>query len=73
MAYTVFLSYAHEDTSYREKLSKHLSALRRERLIEDWHDGQLLPGQRWEPRIFEQLHAAHIILLLISADFLASD
>src|SRR5690242_8818617 len=73
MAYTVFLSYAHEDESYREKLSKHLSSLRREKLIEDWYDGKLFPGEEWEPQIFEQLHTASIILLLISADFLASD
>ena len=42
-------------------------------MIESWHDRQILPGQDWDRKIDENLKTADIILLLLSADFLASD
>ncbi|MCH8224878.1 MAG: type II secretion system F family protein, partial [Chloroflexi bacterium] len=33
----------------------------------------IVPGTEWEQRIWEEFDAAHLILLLISADFLASE
>jgi hypothetical protein len=44
-----------------------------ERLIEDWHDRSLMPGSDWSEGIDERLLNADIVLLLVSADFLASD
>jgi adenylate cyclase len=41
-------------------------------LIEDWHDRKIQPGETWETAIAQQLERAHLILLLISADFLDS-
>ncbi|HJW30202.1 MAG TPA: toll/interleukin-1 receptor domain-containing protein, partial [Saprospiraceae bacterium] len=35
--------------------------------------GCIQPGQEWEPEIYQQLEAAHLILLLISPDFIKSD
>ena len=35
---TVFYSYAHEDERLRKKLEKHLSLLRQQGLITEWHD-----------------------------------
>jgi tetratricopeptide (TPR) repeat protein len=69
----VFYSYAHKDEAFRNELEKHLSLLRRQGLITAWHDRHLLPGTDWAQAIDEHLERASVILLLISADFLASD
>jgi hypothetical protein len=69
----VFFSYAHEDEALRDKLEKHLGLLKRQRLIEAWHDRRIVAGGRWATEIDTHLDAAHLILLLISADFIASD
>ena len=69
----VFYSYAHKDEAFRNELEKHLSLLRRQGLITAWHDRHILPGTDWAQAIDEHLERASVILLLISADFLASD
>ena len=69
----VFYSYAHEDEALCNELEKHLSLLQRQRLITAWHDRHILPGTDWAQAIDEHLERASVILLLISADFLASD
>ncbi|HEU5376263.1 MAG TPA: TIR domain-containing protein [Ktedonobacteraceae bacterium] len=69
----VFYSYAHEDEALRNDLAKQLSMLKREGLISEWHDRQILPGDKWEQKIDDNLEAASLILLLVSPDFLASD
>lgn len=68
----VFLSYAPEDTSLFVELEKHLSVLRRDGLIRSFHAGAVSPGQDWEAAVDEHLARADVILLLVSADFLAS-
>jgi tetratricopeptide (TPR) repeat protein len=69
----IFYSYAHEDETFRSKLETHLSLLHRQGLITAWHDRHILPGTNWSQAIDEHLEHASVILLLISADFLASD
>lgn len=69
----VFFSYAHEDEELRCRLDKHLSALERKGFIAGWHDRKIGPGQEWAGQIDEHINSAGIILLLVSADFLASD
>jgi hypothetical protein len=69
----VFYSYSHKDRKQRETLGTHLSSLQREGLIQEWHDGCIQAGQEWEPETYRQLEAAHLILLLISPDFIKSD
>lgn len=70
---SVFVSYAHEDRAMREELQKHLSLLQRDGSVELWHDGELRAGEDWDRRTKAALDAAEIVLLLVSADFLASD
>jgi internalin A len=70
---SVFISYAHEDEPLRQQLETHLSLLRRQGLIANWHDRQILPGTEWEKEIDAHLESAQLVLLLISPDFLASD
>lgn len=69
----VFISYAHEDEEYKDKLIKHLIGLKRKKVIEEWHDRKILAGQHLDNEISKNLLEADIILLMISVDFLNSD
>jgi hypothetical protein len=69
----VFFSYSHKDERMREKLEKHLSTLRRENVIAEWHDRKIMPGAEWKGQIDGHIETSHIILILISAEFLNSD
>jgi tetratricopeptide (TPR) repeat protein len=73
MAFEVFISYSHRDQKLRKELDKHLSNLKRQNVITSWYDGDIIPGAKWEPEIMKRLKRAQIILLLVSADFIASD
>lgn len=70
---TVFFSYSHKDEDLRDELAAHLSLLKRQKIIKVWHDREISAGTEWANQINENLNAADIILLLISANFLASD
>ena len=69
----LFYSYAAEDEALRNELEKHLALLRRQGFINPWHQRLIVPGTDWNQAIDEQLNKSEIILLLISADFIASD
>jgi len=73
MPLEVFIAYSHKDRALRDELATHLSNLRKQSLISDWYDGDIIPGTEWKKQIIDQLNTAKIILLLISADFMASD
>jgi hypothetical protein len=73
MAIEVFISYSHQDQALRTELEKHLSNLKRQNIITSWYDGNIIPGKELEPEIMQHLKHAQIILLLVSADFIASD
>ena len=73
MAYEVFISYSHKDQALREELDIHLSNLKRQNIISSWYDGDIIAGSELEKEIMEHLKSAQIILLLVSADFIASD
>lgn len=70
---TIFFSYSHKDEPLRDELETHLKLLQRQGVISTWHDRKILPGGEWDDEIDAHLEAAKIILLLISADFIASD
>lgn len=69
----VFLSYAHEDEKLRAELGKHLSPLRRSKLIDSWCDRKLVPGSHLDDEIVTQLRTSDLVLLLISPDFINSE
>jgi hypothetical protein len=69
----LFYSYSHRDEELREQLENHLAMLKREGVISGWHDRRISAGQEWDGEINEHLSSAEIILLLVSADFLASN
>lgn len=69
----LFFSYSHRDEILRDELEIHLSALKRQGVIDTWHDRRIGAGHEFENSISEHLNSADIILLLISPYFLSSD
>jgi hypothetical protein len=70
---SLFCSYSHRDEALRHALETHLALLRRQGYIASWYDRRISAGEEWKHQIDAHLEAADIILLLVSADFLASD
>jgi len=68
-----FVSYSHADSKSLERLLVHLKPLQRMGVVEVWEDTKIKVGDRWEQKISDALSRAAIAVLLISADFLASD
>lgn len=60
----VFVSDTREVDELRSRLADHLGGLRPAQ-IEDWYDGEIVPGQPWAEEIGQRMDAAEIILLLI--------
>jgi TIR domain len=71
-AVRLFYSYSHRDERLRDKLEAHLAVLKRNGLIENWHDRKTEAGDDWKGKIATELEATDIILLLVSSDFLNS-
>lgn len=69
----LFYCYAHEDKTLRDDLEMHLSSLKHLKQVTHWYDGEICAGVDWQQEIEVQLNASHIILLLISPHFMASD
>ncbi|XGV99811.1 MAG: toll/interleukin-1 receptor domain-containing protein [Leptolyngbya sp. BL-A-14] len=69
----VFFSYSHRDEELRDELAIHLSMLKRQGIIAAWHDREITAGSDWAGEIDTHLNTASLILLLVSANFLASD
>ncbi|MDP9382031.1 MAG: toll/interleukin-1 receptor domain-containing protein [Chloroflexota bacterium] len=69
----LFYSYSHRDERLLAGLRDALALLRREGLIEEWHDRKIAAGREWAGEIDESLEAADIVLLLVSPSFIASD
>ncbi|MGM0519698.1 MAG: toll/interleukin-1 receptor domain-containing protein [Campylobacterota bacterium] len=69
----IFISYSHEDSKYLKRLNVHLKPLERQGLVELWDDTKIKVGDKWEEEILKALNRSAIAILIISADFLASD
>jgi tetratricopeptide (TPR) repeat protein len=69
----LFFSYSHKDKVLRDQLETHLSTLKRENRISGWHDRRITAGTEWKGEIDEHLKSSSVILLLVTANFLASD
>jgi hypothetical protein len=70
---SVFFSYSHADEGLRDQLEKQLAMLKRQGVIETWHDRRIGAGQNIDQAIDQHINSDEIILLLVSADFIASD
>ncbi|WP_047221255.1 MULTISPECIES: toll/interleukin-1 receptor domain-containing protein [Protofrankia] len=69
----VFVSYSHQDRAWLERLQVHLRPLERTRKIDLWADTRLHAGDDWRKEINAVLDRAKVAILLVTADFLASD
>ncbi len=68
----VFFCYSHWDKAARDRLDSHLKPVKMQFSLIDWYDGNILPGGDWKQEIDIHINRAHIILALVSADFIAS-
>lgn len=69
----VFISYSHADKQWFERLQIHLRPLSRKYDIDVWEDTRIKPGAKWRENIQRAIEKAQAAILMISADFLASD
>lgn len=70
---TLFFCYAPEDEPLRKELEKHLTLLERQGAITGWSGESVGAGDVLRAEIERRMDEARVILLLVSADFLASD
>jgi hypothetical protein len=66
----VYYSFAKEDEALAKELQKHLTLLKREGYISEWYPGEVALGEEPGELNKQHLNTAHIILLLVSPDFL---
>ena len=70
----IFISYAHEDLKWLERLKKHLKVLAKySGSVEYWEDTKLRGGDKWRDEITAAINKANVAILLVSTDFLSSD
>ena len=69
----VFVSYSHKDEKWLERVQVHLKPLARNGKLELWDDTRLRGGEGWRHEIKVAMDRADVAVLLISADFCASD
>ena len=70
---TLFFSYSHKDEALRDQLETQLAMLKRQGVIQTWHDRRIGAGQEFAREIDAHIETDDIILLLVSPDFIASD
>ncbi|HOY20139.1 MAG TPA: SUMF1/EgtB/PvdO family nonheme iron enzyme [Haliscomenobacter sp.] len=69
----IFIAYSRQDLPHLEQLRTQLRVLERREFCHIFYDGVIQAGEKWEPRIKEELHRADIYLLLVTAEFLDSN
>ncbi|MEM9822803.1 MAG: toll/interleukin-1 receptor domain-containing protein, partial [Bacteroidota bacterium] len=67
----IFVSYSPKDKQYVAEIKKHFKPF--EQQLKFWDHDQILPGQNWKEEIQSAIDQTKVIILLLSADFLASD
>jgi hypothetical protein len=69
----VFVSYNHNDVRWVKRLRVHLKPLEKRYGIVVWDYTQIRPGAKWREETENAMDSARVAILLITADFLASD
>ena len=68
----LFYSYCHQDAKFRDDMERCLRPLEDAGLVQ-WSDEQISPGAQFSAEIRTQLNDAHIVVFLISPNFLDSE
>ena len=69
----VFVTYSHKNTKAKDQLITRLGLLKRDGIIDIWHDNEILPGDKWHDAIFSTLAGSDLLLYLTSANSLESE
>jgi hypothetical protein len=70
---TVFVSYSHKNKRWLQRLRVHLTPFDRRGILTLWDDSSIDAGDKWRTEISDAIGRAAASIVLISADFLASD
>jgi len=70
---TIFISYSRKDKEYMGRILIHLKPLEKRGLFDVWSDKKIEAGDNWKKEIEKELKNTNVAVLLISADYLASD
>ena len=65
--------HAQQDQAFCQALENHLSSLGQEGLLQDWGEGALLGGDEIAAQLQAELARADVVVILLSADFLAAE
>ncbi len=69
----VFISYAHEDKEWCQRIKDYLNPLTLDEDIEVWTDQSLEYGDHWRDTIKQKLEQSTVAILLVSTPFLNSE
>lgn len=67
----VFLSYSHRDRRWADRLLTHLRAIADN--VSVWSDAEIKIGASWKEEIARAITTADVAILLVSADYIASE
>lgn len=68
-----FISYSHADELALKTFVKHLAMLKREKILSEWFDQQILVGGKIDAEISRNLESCELFIPIVSPDFLASN
>ena len=69
----IFISYSQADSNFMRALRKHLSPLEQANMVRVWADDCIAVSEEWSKAIDDAIQNANVALLLLSADFFASE
>lgn len=70
---SIFISYSHKNSEVLERLRVHLKPLERSTKVSVFSDTDINADEIWRDRIRKEIDECSLAVLLVSADFLASD